>query len=325
MSRIGCMPEPSFTRLGTTLRAPWGSVRLASDAERPGAGAPAGLQNRSAGVTRRWVGSIPAPLRSAGRRSRERSVRICTARAVAAGQPRECRISIPRARAAQLAERDQMTATALDRRQLPITCSSRKERRATWQVKLQWAPAAVSASGGVERSKRAARSGQRRLPAAYSEGGAGPGAQWGLNDTHAHPPASPLRWRLTHRARGIPELQPEYEFERVVDRALLVWIKSPDAFSETFDVDDPKLLDQHPRQRTRDDDRRPERRRRGAARGRSDDRGRQSEERVRLHDYAVPGTALLTTAATGQPDPEHVTACHSGQSADTASRSAINA
>src|SRR4051794_12356578 len=75
MSRIGCMPEPSFTRLGTTLRAPWGSVRLASDAERPGAGAPAGLQNRSAGVTRRWVGSIPAPLRFTGKTLRAGSLR----------------------------------------------------------------------------------------------------------------------------------------------------------------------------------------------------------------------------------------------------------
>ena len=37
--------------------------RLAFSVERHGAGAPAGLQNRSAGVARRWVGSIPAPLR----------------------------------------------------------------------------------------------------------------------------------------------------------------------------------------------------------------------------------------------------------------------
>src|SRR4051795_10540437 len=35
--------------------------------ERHGAGAPAGLQNRSAVVARRWVGSIPAPLRFTGK------------------------------------------------------------------------------------------------------------------------------------------------------------------------------------------------------------------------------------------------------------------
>src|SRR4051795_8430541 len=64
MSRIGCMAKDSQTRLGMTLWGPW---RLGGRAERHGAGAPAGLQNRSAVVARRWVGSIPAPLRFTGK------------------------------------------------------------------------------------------------------------------------------------------------------------------------------------------------------------------------------------------------------------------
>jgi hypothetical protein len=42
--------------------------------ERLGAGAPSGLQNRHAVVARRWVGSIPAPLRSCRFGSKARSV-----------------------------------------------------------------------------------------------------------------------------------------------------------------------------------------------------------------------------------------------------------
>jgi hypothetical protein len=94
---------------------------------------------------------------------------------------------------------------------------------------------------------------------------------------------------------------------------------------EAMQVHGAELLNQYARGVAGDLYLRAERRGRGASRRRGYQRRRQPEQRVSLNDDGVAGAALLVTASGGQSDAIDVTPRHEGQSADTASMSAITA
>lgn len=119
--------------------------------------------------------------------------------------------------------------------------------------------------------------------------------------------------------------QVKHERERVVDGSLLLSTQTTSELTEALDVHGAQLLDEHTRAFARELDLGPERRRRGAARGRRDDRGRETKQLICLNDHAVPRTRLLSAAPRRQTHAVHLAADHSGQSAATASMSAIAA
>jgi hypothetical protein len=92
---------------------------------------------------------------------------------------------------------------------------------------------------------------------------------------------------------------------------------------ETLHVDCAELLHQYPRRISGDLDFRTERCRRRTARRRSDDGSREPKQPIRSDDYAVAGPPLFVTATSRQANAVDVAACHAGQSAATASMSAM--
>jgi hypothetical protein len=120
-------------------------------------------------------------------------------------------------------------------------------------------------------------------------------------------------------------LQPEHEFQRIVDGTLLAGSKTAHVTVEAVRVDGSELLDKHAGHISGEDDFRTKGRRGGAARRRGDDDRRQAQQGVGLHDDAVPWASLLVAAARREPHAVHVAAGHSGQSADAASMSAMTA
>ena len=117
----------------------------------------------------------------------------------------------------------------------------------------------------------------------------------------------------------------ENERERVVNGALLGGRKASGTFTEPLDVDGPELLDQHARSLAFEIDRGTKRGRGGAAgRGSDDCRGKR-EQLVRLHDHRIASAGLLAPTARRKTHSVDLAASHSGQSAVTASMSAITA
>jgi hypothetical protein len=140
-----------------------------------------------------------------------------------------------------------------------------------------------------------------------------------------HPLPGVVSRRLGPAGRRETDLQREDQFERRVDRALLIKREPACVSVEAIQVHGAQLLDQHACRFAVDLDLRAECGGRRASRGRRDDRGREPEELVGLHDHRVSWPSLLMPSDGGQAEAKDVAARHSGQSAEAASMSAITA
>jgi hypothetical protein len=120
-------------------------------------------------------------------------------------------------------------------------------------------------------------------------------------------------------------LQVEDKRESFVDGLLLVSIQPTSELAETVDVDCAKLLDEHACPLVGEVDLGSERSGCRASRRRGDDCRRKPEEFVRLNDHTEAAPRLLSAARGRKPNPINVASGQAGQSAATASMSAMTA